>query len=133
MGRIVHLDQNMINMIAAGEVIERPASVVKELMENCIDAGASEITVTIEDGGRKLIAVTDNGGGMDKSDLKHIFEPFFSTKAVGDGSGLGLAICLAIVQAHDGEIHAQSAPGGGFKITIDLPLNKTMAEETGIS
>jgi signal transduction histidine kinase len=79
------------------------------------------------------IVFEDNGGGMDKSDLKHIFEPFFSTKAVGDGSGLGLAICLAIVQAHDGEIHAQSAPDGGFKIIIDLPLNKTMAEETGIS
>ncbi|MCK4292550.1 MAG: ATP-binding protein, partial [Planctomycetes bacterium] len=69
MGRIAVLDQNMINMIAAGEVIERPASVVKELMENSIDGGATRITVAVEDGGRRLISVTDNGGGMDAEDL----------------------------------------------------------------
>jgi len=56
MGQIVVLDQNMVNMIAAGEVIERPASVVKELMENSIDSGAGKIIVSIEDGGRKLIS-----------------------------------------------------------------------------
>jgi len=80
MGRIVHLDQNMINMIAAGEVIERPASVVKELMENSIDASATEITVTIEDGGRKLISITDNGSGMDAEDLDAAFESHATSK-----------------------------------------------------
>ncbi len=80
MGQIVVLDQNMINMIAAGEVIERPASVVKELMENSIDAGASKITVSIEDGGRKLISITDNGCGMDADDLARAFESHTTSK-----------------------------------------------------
>jgi len=80
MGQIAVLDQNMVNMIAAGEVIERPANVVKELMENSIDAGATKITVSIEDGGRKLISVTDNGCGMDAEDLAHAFEPHTTSK-----------------------------------------------------
>jgi DNA mismatch repair protein MutL len=80
MGQIVVLDQNMINMIAAGEVIERPASVVKELMENSIDAGATKITVSVEDGGRKLISVSDNGYGMDGEDLARAFEPHTTSK-----------------------------------------------------
>ncbi len=80
MGRIVVLDQNMVNMIAAGEVIERPASVVKELTENSIDAGATKITVAVEDGGRKLISVSDNGSGMDAEDLGRAFEPHTTSK-----------------------------------------------------
>lgn len=80
MGQITVLDQNMINMIAAGEVIERPASVVKELVENSIDAGATKIIVSIEDGGRKLISVTDNGCGMDAEDLAKAFESHTTSK-----------------------------------------------------
>ncbi|MCJ7728841.1 MAG: DNA mismatch repair endonuclease MutL, partial [Sedimentisphaerales bacterium] len=80
MGQIKFLDQNMVNMIAAGEVIERPASVVKELMENSIDAGATKIVVSIEDGGRKLISVSDNGCGMDAEDLAKAFEPHTTSK-----------------------------------------------------
>lgn len=80
MGQIAVLDQNMINMIAAGEVIERPASVVKELMENSIDAGATKITVSVEDGGRKLISIADNGFGMNAEDLVQAFEPHSTSK-----------------------------------------------------
>lgn len=88
MGRIVRLDQNMINMIAAGEVIERPASVVKELLENSIDAGATRIVVTIEDGGRKLISINDNGDGMDADDLVAAFQSHATSK-IRDTADLG--------------------------------------------
>ncbi|MBN1787909.1 MAG: DNA mismatch repair endonuclease MutL [Sedimentisphaerales bacterium] len=80
MGQIKVLDQNMVNMIAAGEVIERPASVVKELVENSLDAGATQITIHIEDGGKKLIRVIDNGCGMDREDLAVAFEPHATSK-----------------------------------------------------
>ena len=65
------LSQNLINQIAAGEVIERPASVIKELMENSIDAGATKIEITVRDSGKSYICVCDNGSGMNKTDLQN--------------------------------------------------------------
>ena len=71
---VIHLlNQNTIDKIAAGEVVERPLSVVKELTENAIDAGASSITVEIKDGGISLIRVTDNGCGIEKEQIKKAF------------------------------------------------------------
>lgn len=80
MSRIVALDTNIVNMIAAGEVVERPASVVKELMENSIDAQADCISVSVVDGGKKLISVTDNGCGMGPDDLAAAFESHTTSK-----------------------------------------------------
>ncbi len=73
MAHIQVLDQITIDKIAAGEVIERPASVVKELVENAIDAGASSISVEIEDGGISLIRIKDDGGGILKEDIRNAF------------------------------------------------------------
>ncbi|MCF0133593.1 MAG: DNA mismatch repair endonuclease MutL [Blautia sp.] len=73
MQKIALLDQNTIDKIAAGEVVERPSSVVKELVENAIDAGATAVTVEITDGGKKLIRITDNGSGMEADQVRLSF------------------------------------------------------------
>ena len=73
MKKIAVLDKNTIDKIAAGEVVERPSSVVKELVENAIDAGATAVTVEISDGGKKLIRITDNGGGIEADQIPLAF------------------------------------------------------------
>ena len=73
MPKIVQLPSHIANLIAAGEVVERPASVVKELVENAVDAGASKITVEIRDGGMTFLRVTDNGCGMSREDARTAF------------------------------------------------------------
>jgi DNA mismatch repair protein MutL len=112
MGKIRVLDDNMINMIAAGEVVERPASVVKELLENSIDAGATRIVVKIEDGGRRLISITDNGCGIDAGDIPTAFAPHATSKLRTDAD-LGTISTMGF----RGEALASIASVSGVTIT----------------
>ena len=77
---IKRLPTQLANQIAAGEVVQRPASVVKELLENAIDAGATEISLNIKDGGRTLISIQDNGSGMNAEDALLCFERHATSK-----------------------------------------------------
>lgn len=94
MSKIKILPENVANQIAAGEVIERPASVVRELLDNSIDSGADRIIIRIEEGGKKLIKVSDNGTGMDKGDMllaieRHATSKIFSVSDIFSIKTLG--------------------------------------------
>src|SRR5215471_7627851 len=78
--RILLLPDNIANQIAAGEVIQRPASAVKELLENAVDAGATDIKLIINDAGKSLVQVIDNGSGMSETDARMCFERHATSK-----------------------------------------------------
>lgn len=80
MGKINVLEPNVFNMISAGEVVERPSSVVKELVENSIDAGATDVSIYVENGGIRKIQVSDNGIGIEKDDVRKAFLPHATSK-----------------------------------------------------
>src|SRR5450432_1934532 len=91
MGRIRILSDQVANQIAAGEVVDRPASVVKELLENALDAGATRIRIDVEAGGRKLIRIADNGSGMGRDDAMLAFERHATSKLRSSDDLLSIA------------------------------------------
>ena len=84
MGKIKMLSDGLIGKIAAGEVVERPVSALKELIENSLDAGASAVTAEIRGGGLEYLRITDNGSGIDESDLRMAFERHATSKIAGE-------------------------------------------------
>src|ERR1051325_4588639 len=114
------LSANVVNRIAAGEVVERPASAVKELVENALDAGAKRIEVVTDGGGRRLVRVTDDGAGMTRADLALSVERHATSKLPEDDlldirtlgfrgealPSIGAVARLTITTRHVGEPHA---------------------------
>ncbi len=133
--KIKILPDCVINKIAAGEVVERPSSVVKELVENSIDAGATEIVVDIEQAGRRLIRITDNGCGMSKEDARIAFERHATSKITSDADleavltmGFrGEALSSIASVAHVRMITAEYAASSGSILEIEGGVVKALA------
>ena len=139
MQKIKLLDEDTINKIAAGEVIERPASVVKELVENSIDAGATRILIEVEDGGKSLVKVTDDGCGIDQEDLSLAFQKHATSKIsgaedLGNISTLGFrGEALASIASVAGSVEVHTKPRSALTGTFMLIENgkTTQVKEIG--
>lgn len=141
MGRIEVLDQKTIDQIAAGEVIERPASVVKELVENSVDAGATAVTVEIRDGGTSLIRVTDNGSGIDRDQVAIAFlrhstskiravEDLFHVSSLGfRGEALSSIASIAMVELITKTANADAGVRYVIEGGVEKRLEDTAAPE----
>jgi DNA mismatch repair protein MutL len=130
------LPDNLINKIAAGEVVERPSSVVKELIENAIDAGAAEIVVSIEQAGKRLIRVTDNGSGMSREDALTAFERHATSKIALEADletirtmgfrGEALSSIASVAQVR--MVTTQKGSGSGTIVEIEGGTIKNISE-----
>lgn len=130
------LDESTINKIAAGEVVERPRAVVKELVENAMDAGATAITVEIKEGGLSLIRITDNGNGIDKEDIPNAFlrhatskirraEDLIEVRSLGfRGEALSSIVAVAQVEL----ITKTGASLNGYRYIIEGGTEKSLEE-----
>jgi len=123
MSDIIHLlPDSVANQIAAGEVIQRPASVLKELVENSIDAGATHIQIRILDAGKTLIQIVDNGKGMSKEQLELVQDPFYTTRTTRR-VGLGVPFLKQAALGTGGTFEIDSELGKGTKLEAIFKLS----------
>ena len=131
MKKIKLLSENVINKIAAGEVVERPLSIVKELIENSLDAEAANIIIELENGGKKKITIKDDGHGMDEDDIfmsleRHATSKIQKIEDLTDVSTMGFRgeAIPSISAVSKFSISSAFEHGAGFKISmIDLVVN----------
>jgi DNA mismatch repair protein MutL len=135
MVKILKLDQDLVSKISAGEVIERPASIVKELLENSIDAGADNIEVVLSGGGIDFISIVDNGCGIQKDELPKALLPFYTSKLNRENlfniSTLGFrGEALASISSVADILIASKVDGsGGFALENNFNVNQILAKE----
>ena len=122
MGKIQELSEQLANQIAAGEVVERPASVVKELLENAIDAHSHKIEIFIEEAGLKTIQIIDDGKGMTEEQVAKVTDPFFTTRTTRK-VGLGIPFFKLAAESTGGSFRIHSVPGEGTEVTAVFVLN----------
>jgi signal transduction histidine kinase len=99
--------------------------VLVNVLRNAVECGRSDVSIDVQcvvDGDRARIDVTDDGPGIDAAHLGQLFDPFYSTRKAKGGTGLGLSVAHGIVVSHAGSIRAESEPGQGARIIIELPL-----------
>lgn len=118
---VAQIEQVIVNLLVNARDAISAAGHITIKARNAQIAGAEARTLGVNPGDYVLLSVRDNGIGMDAETMKHIFEPFFSTKVTGAGTGLGLAVCYGIIKQLGGGIIAQSTPGQGAEFTLALP------------
>src|SRR6185369_2515336 len=119
------LEDVIVNLIQNAEAAIASRRDGHSLTRQVSDRARGEIRVVTRmepEPDRIFVEVCDNGSGLKEEDLLRVFDPFFTTREVGQGTGLGLSVCYGIVREHGGQIVANNAPGGGAVFTIELPV-----------
>ena len=122
MPKINRLDENLTNMIAAGEVVERPSGIIKELVENCIDAKAKNIEIRIMQGGIESIMISDDGEGMEPEEAKYITQlNYQGSNKKKEGHGLGMYLIEQAIVEQGGKLTIKTGQGSGMGVYMAFP------------